>query len=134
MKKLKTETKKLFESGNVYCAECPLLYAVKIIGGKWKLPILWQLFDAHVVRYNELQRSLVGITSMMLSKSLKELEGNGLIERIQYDCIPPKVEYKLSERGRALEPSLRQLKKWGKEQLTYEQQHALISSGITKKE
>jgi DNA-binding HxlR family transcriptional regulator len=108
-------------SGDNICtndeAKCPLIYALEIIGQKWKLPIMWYLFENDFTRYNELKRKVKGITNMMLSKSLKELEEHNLIVRIQYETIPPKVEYSLTERGKKLLPALNELSKWGEEQL-----------------
>lgn len=106
-----------FSSDNIYETKCPLIYALEIIGQKWKLPIMWYLFENEFTRYNELKRKVKGITSMMLTKSLKELEEHNLIVRIQYETIPPKVEYALTERGKALLPALNELSKWGEEQL-----------------
>lgn len=104
-------------SDNIYETKCPLIYALEIIGQKWKLPIMWYLFDNDFTRYNELKRKVKGITNMMLTKSLKELEEHNLIVRIQYETIPPKVEYGLTERGKALLPALNELSIWGEEQL-----------------
>ena len=67
-------------------------------------------------RYNELRRLLPGITHKMLSQQLKELELEGLIERKQYNEIPPKVEYSISEKGLSLKPLLEEMHKWGREQ------------------
>lgn len=107
--------------GNVYETKCPIIYALEIVGQKWKLPIMWYLFQNESTRYNELKRKINGITNMMLTKSLKELEENQLILRKQYETIPPKVEYSLTERGKALLPTLNELYKWGEEQLKLEQ-------------
>ena len=78
---------------------------------------MWYLLEAEPARYNELKRRIKGITNMMLTKSLKELEEHKLIVRTQYETIPPKVEYSLTERGKELLPALNELNKWGKEQL-----------------
>lgn len=104
-------------SDNIYETKCPLIYALEIIGQKWKLPIMWYLFENNFTRYNELKRKVKGITNMMLTKSLKELEEHNLIVRIQYETIPPKVEYALTERGKSLLPALNELSIWGEEQL-----------------
>jgi len=98
-------------------AECPIIYALDIIGQKWKIPIMWHLLEQESIRYNELKRSVTGITNMMLTKSLKELEAHQLVNRVQYDTIPPKVEYSLTERGKALLPALNELSMWGEEQI-----------------
>ena len=85
---------------------CPVLYALDIVGQKWKLPILWYLHAQENTRYNELKRRVAGITNMMLTKSLRELEADGLVARTVYDTIPPKVEYALTDNGAALLPAL----------------------------
>jgi DNA-binding HxlR family transcriptional regulator len=100
-----------------YETRCPLIYALNIIGQKWKLPIMWYLFDNDSTRYNELKRKVKGVTNMMLTKSLKELVEHNLIVRTQYETIPPKVEYALTERGKALLPALNELSLWGEEQI-----------------
>lgn len=106
-----------YPSKSIYETECPVIYALNIVGQKWKLPIMWYLFKNEYTRYNDLKRQVKGITNMMLTKSLKELEGHGLIYRKQYNVIPPRVEYSLTERGKALLPTLDALYDWGKEQI-----------------
>jgi DNA-binding HxlR family transcriptional regulator len=88
---------------------------------------MWYLFDNDFTRYNELKRKVKGITNMMLTKSLKELEGHDLIVRIQYETIPPKVEYSLTERGKALLPALKELSLWGEEQLKHDKSKSNVS-------
>lgn len=104
-------------SDNIYESNCPIIYALNVVGQKWKLPIMWRLSENETTRYNELKRSVNGITNMMLTKSLKELEEHDLIVRTQYETIPPKVEYCLTQRGKSLLPSLNELYKWGEEQI-----------------
>ena len=119
---------------NVYETKCPIIYALDLIGQKWKLPILWYLFQKDVTRYNELKRSVKGITNMMLTKSLQELEGHGLVKRVQYATIPPKVEYSLTARGRSLIPALDALYAWGQEQLELKREDAILTkqrTGVT---
>ena len=96
----------------IYDKSCPILHALNIIGGKWRIPILWQLSDSSL-RYNELRRRLKGITNIMLTRSLKELEEYNLINRVQLSDIPPHVEYSLSEQGKQLVPALLIIKDWG---------------------
>ena len=105
------------ENSSIYTEECPVIYALGIVGQKWKLPILWYLYKKEATRYNELRRSVKGITNMMLTKSLQELQAHHLLTRTQYDTIPPKVEYALTERGKALVPALNALYDWGAQQL-----------------
>ena len=105
---------------NIYDTECPILYAMRIIGQKWKLPILWYIADTEkkTMRYKELERRVVGITATMLTKCLRELEADGLIHREQYNTIPPTVEYSLTERGMTLIPALESVYKWAVEQMS----------------
>ena len=70
-----------------------------------------------VIRYNELQRKVVGITATMLTKDLRELENDGLISRKQYSTIPPTVEYSLTEKGKTLIPALDTLYQWADDQM-----------------
>jgi len=102
-------------------SKCPIIYALDIIGQKWKIPIMWHLSEQEAIRYNELKRSVSGITNIMLTKSLQELEAHQLINRVQYDTIPPKVEYSLTERGKSLLPALNELHVWGEEQILLDQ-------------
>lgn len=108
--------------------ECPILHVFRRIGGKWKLPILWHLADQETVRYNELKRSVRGVTNMMLTKCLRELEDFGLVIRQQYNEVPPRVEYSLTNRGKTLLPALEQLYAWGREQLEYEKKAGLLDA------
>jgi DNA-binding HxlR family transcriptional regulator len=94
--------------------DCPLTFALTLIGSKWRLPIIWALWQGKTLRYNELKRRVDGITNMVLSQSLKEMENQGLVVRKQYMEIPPRVEYSLTIAGEDLIPSLESLAKWGK--------------------
>jgi DNA-binding HxlR family transcriptional regulator len=98
--------------------DCPLTFALTLIGSKWRLPIIWALWQNKTLRYNELKRSVDGITNMVLSSSLKEMENQGLVVRKQYMEIPPRVEYSLTKAGKDLIPSLESLAKWGKSMQT----------------
>lgn len=69
--------------------DCPVKYALDLLNGKWKLRILWELNQQESIRFNELQRRLDGISSVMLSKSLDELEQYKIVDRRQYNEIPP---------------------------------------------
>lgn len=97
--------------------QCPMRHALDIIGGKWKLAILWELHSKDVLRFNELHRAVTGITKTMLANSLQELQNGGLVERTQYNEVPLKVEYTLSEAGKKLVPILWGLADWGAEHL-----------------
>ena len=89
--------------------DCPVKYALDLLNGKWKLRILWELNQQETIRFNELQRRLSGISSVMLSKSLEEMEQKQIINRKQYNEIPPKVEYSLTDLGKAIDPALQAL-------------------------
>ena len=92
---------------------CPLTFALILIGGKWRLPIIWALNKNRTMRYNELKKSIHGITNMMLTQSLKELELYGIINRKQFMEVPPRVEYSLTDDGENLIPALKALALWG---------------------
>lgn len=90
-------------------------YTMSLISGKHKMVILYCLMEFEPVRFNELKRYLKSISDKTLSTNLKELETDRLIVRTEYPQIPPKVEYRLSERGRSLMAVLDQLCLWGEE-------------------
>lgn len=92
---------------------CPVTFALSMLNGKWKLPIIWEIHQEEVIRFNELQRRLNGISNLMLSKSLQELEADGIVNRCQYNEIPPRVEYSLTCLGKSLIPALQLLGEWG---------------------
>lgn len=96
---------------------CPIQYTLNMIGGKWKLLILYCLVKDKVKRYNELKRCIDGITHKMLSMQLKELEGDGIILRKEYPQIPPKVEYSLTQKGATMLPILKMMYDWGKDHM-----------------
>ena len=99
--------------GRCPCAEpCPQQRAWEILGGKWKLPLLCSLSQDGATRYNDLKRKISGITNTMLSGSLKELERDGLVQRIQYEEMPVRVEYSLTDKGRSVIPILNSLALW----------------------
>jgi DNA-binding HxlR family transcriptional regulator len=93
--------------------ECPIFYAIRLIGQKWKIPILWKLTVNNTMHYNELKRQVAGITNTALTRCLRELEAFGLVNRLEHGTIPPSVEYSLTERGKALLPTLNELNRWG---------------------
>ena len=95
-------------------AECPAERATYFIGGKWKIRILFNLFFKKKVRFGELKKILSKITQQMLSKQLKELEIDGLINRKVYQVVPPKVEYSLTEFGTSVIPILKSFSNWNK--------------------
>lgn len=103
---------------------CPLGSALKVVGGKWKIPILCALYQDGATRYNELKHKIKGITNTMLASSLKELEDDGLITRKQFLEMPVRVEYTVTGLCHDLMPILQQLAQWGKQMHTPEQSQA----------
>lgn len=92
--------------------ECPVATCVQMIGSKWKLLLLRNLL-VRPWRFNELKRSLSGISQKVLTDSLRGMEADGLVVRTVYDEMPPHVEYSLSELGESLRPVLLAMEKWG---------------------
>ena len=96
--------------------DCPLEYALEILGGKWKLKILWTIYKFKVIRFNQLKREVPGITDLMLAKILKLFAENEIVRRTQFNEIPPRVEYSLTENGLQLVESLANVRQWVSEQ------------------
>ncbi|URZ18340.1 winged helix-turn-helix transcriptional regulator [Clostridium felsineum] len=97
---------------------CPLIHTFDVIGGKWRIPIIWQLYINKNMRYNELKRSLPEITNIMLTRSLQALENYGLVKRVEYNIIPPHVEYSLTDLCNDLLPGLVIMNEWSKKMLS----------------
>lgn len=91
---------------------CPVAVTVQLIGSKWKLLIIRNLLE-RPWRFNELQRSLEGISQKVLTDSLRAMEADGIITRTVYPEVPPRVEYALSELGKSMRPILDAMKEWG---------------------
>lgn len=92
---------------------CPVEYTASIIGNKWKIIILRDLLTG-TKRYNELTRSVVGISAKVLTENLRDLERDGIIARKVYPEVPPHVEYSLTEKGYELKDVLECMKEFGK--------------------
>lgn len=92
--------------------ECPVSFCMSKIGGKWK-PILIYLIRKGANRFGILQRGIDGITKQMLSKQLREMEEDGILERKIYAEIPPRVEYFFTEFGESLFPVVDAMSEWG---------------------
>lgn len=109
--------KKKSETGSYTPTECkifilPVRDVIDLIGGKWRLPIIIALsFKIH--RFKELERQIEGITPRMLSKELKELEINGLINREVFNTTPVSVEYSLTDYGKSLDKVIETMRDWG---------------------
>lgn len=92
---------------------CAVEIALNVIGGKWKGVVLYHL-SFSTLRFSELKRKMPGITQRMLTKQLRELEADGIVNRTIYPEVPPRVEYNLTELGKSLEPIIGELLNWGR--------------------
>ena len=95
---------------------CPIEACLEVIGGKWKGVILFHLL-AGTRRFNELRRLMPAVTQRMLTRQLRELEDDGVVSRVVYPEVPPRVEYALTSFGRTLTPVLEGLRAWGADYL-----------------
>jgi DNA-binding HxlR family transcriptional regulator len=86
--------------------------ALKVIDGRWKLVILFNLFGGKVRRFSDLERTIPAVSQKMLAQQLRQLEADGVVQRIAYDQVPPKVEYCLTAWGQSLCPALDALLNW----------------------
>ena len=91
---------------------CDVAYAMSLIGGKWKIYILWKLLKGKK-RFAELRRAISGISEPVLIAQLKELERDGLVRRTSYPVVPPRVEYELTPLAYKLNEALLRLRSWG---------------------
>ncbi|NDA61458.1 MAG: transcriptional regulator [Chitinophagia bacterium] len=94
--------------------DCSIKDILDIIGGKWSMPIIYNLSKGKL-RFKEIERTVTGINTRMLVKELKNLELNGIISRTVFATVPPTVEYALTSKGKKLLPSIHSLYKWGQE-------------------
>jgi DNA-binding HxlR family transcriptional regulator len=94
--------------------ECPIMSTIAMISDKWKVLIICKLRGGKL-RFNELMRALKGITQRVLTHQLRELEADGLVSRVVYAEVPPRVEYSLTTLGATLVPVLEKLEDWAKE-------------------
>ena len=93
---------------------CPVTATMSLIGGKWKILIL-HLINNDINRFGKMSMMLKDVSKQMLTTQLRDLERDGLIARVIYPEIPPRVEYFLTEKGKALLPVFNALKDWGLE-------------------
>lgn len=91
---------------------CPLEYGLLVFGGKWKPRIICVLAEKEWLRYGELRREMANITDAVLATTLKELLADQMIQRTQFDEIPPRVEYRLTEKGKSVIPLLQSICRW----------------------
>lgn len=93
--------------------DCPVTRAMSIIGGKWK-PIILNVIGDRAIRFGKLNQLIPAISNKVLANELKELEIFGLVKRIEYKELPPRVEYQLTTAGMSLMPILHEMARWGK--------------------
>ena len=93
---------------------CPIKYLTKVLGGRWKLPILCILETGGTVRFGQIKKKLGNVSNVMLSQSLRELEHDGIITRHQYNEVPPHVDYTMTKKGKKVIPALSMLGDWAK--------------------
>lgn len=91
---------------------CPLEYGLDIFGGKWKSRVICVLAEKETLRYSALRKEMTNITDAVLAATLKELIADGIIDRMQFNEIPPRVEYSLTDKGRSVVPILQSICKW----------------------
>lgn len=91
---------------------CPLEYGLDIFGGKWKSRIICVLAEKGTLRYSALRKEMTNITDAVLATTLKELIADGIVQRQQYNEIPPRVEYNLSPKGEGVVPILQSICRW----------------------
>lgn len=91
---------------------CPLEYGLDVFGGRWKSRIICVLDDKENIRYSNLRKEMSNITDAVLAANLRELLEDGLIERKQFDEIPPRVEYSLTKKGVSVVPILKEICRW----------------------
>ena len=98
---------------------CPVARTLDLLSGKWTSRVIYELEKASPLRFGQLKKNLEGITNTMLSSTLKNLEEKGIIERKQYNEIPLRVEYTLTESGKAMLHIYYEITKWGNQYLSH---------------
>lgn len=111
-----TETAGRLTHGPVFC---PVVITLAVIGGKYKPLLLYHIEANKVLRFGQLRQLVSDASKKMLTQQLRELEADGLIRRKVYKVVPPKVEYSLTERGKSLQPVLREMGRWGASHARY---------------
>lgn len=91
---------------------CPLEYGLELFGGKWKSRVICVLNEKTTLRYSGIRNEMLNITDAVLAATLKELINDDLVSRKQYDEIPPRVEYSLTDKGKSVVPILQSICKW----------------------
>ena len=114
----KTAKKKMYTKKSVYPGITPRIASVgvqealKVLEGRWKLTILFELFGGRTLRFSQLERAIPGVTQKMLIQQLRYLEHDGVVKRVVHPVVPPKVDYSLTACGEELCPALDELLFW----------------------
>lgn len=111
---------------------CEKELTLSIIGGKWKMIIMWHLGKEGTKRFSELKSLIPDITQRMLTTQLRELEDDGIVNRKVYPVVPPKVEYSLTPRGESLIPILDLMYEWGKDYIADMGEQVTIRGGAER--
>jgi DNA-binding HxlR family transcriptional regulator len=104
---------------------CPLEYGLDIFGGKWNSRIICVLAEKHILRYSEIRNEMTDITDAVLSSALKNLISDNIVRREQYNEIPPKVEYSLTDKGKSVVPILQSICNWSGAYHKNESEHVM---------
>lgn len=105
---------------------CPLEYGLTVFGGKWKSRVICVLSEKGTLRYSAIRKEMTNITDAVLASTLKELIADGIVKRQQFDEIPPRVEYCLSEKGISVVPILQTICQWSGAYHKEDNEHALL--------
>lgn len=116
METKETETAGDSSNGPIFC---PVVITLAVMGGKYKPLLLYHIEANKVLRFGQLRQLVSDASKKMLTQQLRELEADGLIHRKVYKVVPPKVEYSLTERGKSLQPVLREMGRWGASHARY---------------
>ncbi|GAB6180818.1 helix-turn-helix domain-containing protein [Desulfotomaculum defluvii] len=105
---------------------CPLEYGLEVFGGKWKSRIICVLAEKEVLRYSSLRKEMTNITDAVLAATLKDLLADGIVQRQQFNEIPPRVEYCLSNKGKSVVPILQSICRWSGAYHREDSEHMLL--------
>ena len=111
------EYQKIINSINQDLKDCPLKLSLDALQGKWALRVLFELSKQDFIRFGELKKRIGDVTNTVLTNTLRNLEDTGLVNRVQYNEIPPRVEYSLTEAGQEIYPVFIALVQWGKKHI-----------------
>ena len=97
--------------------DCPIRRVLELLSGRWRPQIIYTLYKRPACRFGQLQKAMPRVTNAVLTTTLRELERSGIVQRTQFNEVPPHVEYSLTEKGRALLPIFYEMTVWGEKYL-----------------